>query len=247
MKVDNFVNVKEIEKAVIGVSSHIENANMYKVRWYELSEEQLWLELVSCILGSRVLYETVSSCVSYLYQQKLLRPSIIIAEPDKIEKKLANELSRPIFSSFKKNKECRYPYPESRSGYIVQTAVEIYKNNGTNLRDILANCRNECEARESIRKKSKGIGYKQASLFLRNISFSENLAILDSHIIKYMILMNIIGDTKDLNISTRHTYVRLEGNLLDYAISKNKPISTLDMAIWVVMRLVQREFIIWQW
>lgn len=246
MNVDNLVNVIEIENAVIRVSTYIESANEYRMRWSDLSEEQLWCELVSCILGSRVLYETAHSCVSHLFQMGLLHPLRIIAESDKTEKHLINELSKPIFPSFKKTKRCRYPYPKSRSEYIVQTAIEIYNNNETNLKNILASCKNEYEARELIREKSTGIGYKQASLFLRNISYSRNLAILDSHVIKYMVLTSIIEDNEVPNISNKANYMKLERNLLNYAVSKEKSISTLDIAIWVVMRLVRREFIIWE-
>ena len=55
------------------------------------------------------------------------------------------------------------------------------------------------------------------------------------------------ADTDEKSGQLKQNYIRLEKDLLDYAISKDKPISTLDIAIWVVMRLVQREFIIWQW
>ncbi|MBU7030160.1 MAG: hypothetical protein HXS48_24720 [Theionarchaea archaeon] len=247
MRIDNLVNVKEIENAVIGVSTYIENTSACEMRWHDLPEEQLWCELVSCILGSRVPYETANSCVSHLYQRGFLHSLNIAEEPDKAEKLLINELSKPLFSSSRNERGCRYPYPRSRSKYIVQTAIEIYKKNGASLKDILVSCQNEYQARESIREKSKGIGYKQASLFLRNITYSENLAILDSHVTKYMVLMNMVEDTEIMNISTRHSYMKLEKVLLEYAISKDKPISTLDIAIWVVMRLVQREFIIWQW
>jgi len=246
MKIDDLVNAKEIENAVIGVSTYIENNNNFEIGWYNLLEEQLWCELVSCILGSRVTYEIASSCVSHLYQQGLLYPLNIIDKPDKTERYLVHELSKPFFSSFKKEEGYKYPYPKTRSRYIVQTAIEIYENDKTTLKKILEDCKNEYEARESIKEKSKGIGYKQASLFLRNVSYSENLAILDCHVIKFMVLLNIVENNEIQNVSTRYRYMKLEKDLLTYAISKEKQISTLDLAIWIVMRLVQREFILWQ-
>jgi len=245
MNAKNIVTTSEIENAVIKVCKYIENnSNKNRMCWSNLSEEQLWCELVSCILGSKVLYETANSCVSHLYKLGLLHPQKIIIEQDNMEKRLENELSKPIFLHFK-NKRCKYPYPKSRSKYIVKTAVEIYKNSDTTLKDILINCKNEYEAREIIREKSAGIGYKQASLFLRNISYSNNLAILDSHVIKYMRLMNMVTDTI-FNLQNKKKYIKLEKILHNYAISRDMSISTLDIAIWVVMRLIQREFIIWQ-
>jgi N-glycosylase/DNA lyase len=81
---------------------------------------------------------------------------------------------------------------------------------------------------------------------LRNIYYSENLAILDSHVIRYMILLKLVENDAKLILSNEKTYVKLEDRLYDYASLNDKSISTLDIAIWIVMRLVQREFVIWK-
>jgi len=229
----------------ITVSNHIKNKNGNNMSLLDFSEEQLWCSLVSCILGSRVLYETANACAFHLYQRGLLAPSNIVANPGKSEKLLANELSKPIFPPFNENKGRRYRYSKSKSNYIVRTAIEIYKDNNTNLKDILMRCQNEYEARNVLREKVIGVGYKQASLFLRNISYSENLAILDSHVIRYMVLLNMVENDKNLRLSSKNDYIKLENILCKYAISNDKSISTLDIAIWIVMKLIQREFIIW--
>jgi N-glycosylase/DNA lyase len=245
MSVDRLVNIEEIENVVMSVSNHIKNKNGNNMSLLDFSEEQLWCSLVSCILGSRVLYETANACAVHLYQKRLLAPSNIVANPGKFEKLLATELSKPIFPPFNENKGRRYVYSKSKSNYIVRTAIEIYKHNDTNLKDILMRCPNEYEARNVLREKAIGIGYKQASLFLRNISYSENLAILDTHVIRYMVLLNMVENDKNLRLSSKNDYIKLENTLYKYAISNDKAISTLDIAIWIVMRLIQREFIIW--
>ena len=246
MSIECLVNAQEIENAVITVSNHIENKDENRIFWFDFSEEQLWCSLVSCILGSRVRYETANACTFHLYRKGLLTPSNIILNPSKFEKRLANELSKPVFPPFNGNKGRRYQYSKSKSNYIVRTAIEIYQNNNTNLKGILMHCQNEYEARDILREKAIGIGYKQASLFLRNISYSENMAILDSHIIRYMVLSDMVENNANLRLSNRNDYIKLENTLCEYAILNDKSISTLDIAIWVVMRLIQREFIIWQ-
>jgi len=246
MSIERLVNAQEIENAVITISSHIKNKDENRIFWSDFSEEQLGCSLVSCILGSRVLYETANACTFHLYRKGLLTPSNLVANPGKFEKRLANELSKPIFPPFNKNKGRRYQYSKSKSDYIVRTAIEIYRDNNTNLKTILARCQNGYEAREILREKAIGIGYKQASLFLRNISYSENLAILDSHVMRYMVLLGMVENDTDLRPSNEKDYIKLENTLCKYAILNDKSISTLDIAIWIVMRLIQREFIIWQ-
>ena len=50
------------------------------------------------------------------------------------------------------------------------------------------------ELREWLVKNVKGLGYKEASHFLRNIGKSEDLAILDRHILKNLQDLKVIND-----------------------------------------------------
>ena len=52
--------------------------------------------------------------------------------------------------------------------------------------DTLMMTETEFEARKILSDTCTGIGFKQASLFLREIYFAKNLAILDTHVINYM-------------------------------------------------------------
>jgi len=121
--------------------------------------------------------------------------------------------------------------------------LKIYKENRLTLKNILDSCRNEYEARDIIVNNTIGIGYKQASLFLRNILYSENLAILDTHIIRYMRLLNMVENELSINLSNKYTYLKLENVLRNYAELKDKSMSSLDLAIWIVMRVLQREYV----
>jgi N-glycosylase/DNA lyase len=245
MNVERLVNVEEIESAVLSVCYHVEEKYEKHINWRDFSEEKLWFELVSCILGSRVNYETANACTFYLFNQGLLNPLDIIKNPSKFEQKMAYELSKPIFPPLNENKGRCYPFSKSKSNYIVRTAVNVYKTADTTLKDILLGCQNEYDARNSLKEIAVGIGYKQASLFLRNISYSKNLAVLDSHVMRYMLLLNLVEKDKAFRLSSKNEYVKLERLLQIYALSNKKPIAALDIAIWVVMRLIQKEYLIW--
>ncbi|MBU1855152.1 MAG: DNA lyase, partial [Nanoarchaeota archaeon] len=113
------------------------------------------------------------------------------------------------------------------------------KNNS--LKKVLLKAKNELEAREILVCTCMGIGYKQASLFLRNIYYSQNLAILDTHVLRYMDLMGLFENKCNKTI-TKNDYSLYEKQLMNYSNQINTTLSKLDVAIWVVMRVVRREF-----
>lgn len=237
------LGVDNIEKAVIKLCKVIESERKEITDWKYYSEEQLWFELVSCILGSRVPFETAEACSKYLRNLGLLDKSIILNNPKKSENKLKKELSKKIYPPFKGKIGRIYRFPNSRSQHIVKTAIEIYRNSKTTIKNILKEHRNAHETRNILIKKCYGIGPKQASLFLRNISYCDNLAILDSHVIRYIELLNL-KESAPKHSEQKNDYLYKERVLAAHAKLKRRSLATLDFAIWVVMSVAQKEFVI---
>jgi len=208
--------------------------------WEDYNEHQLWLELVSCILGSRVRYETARACTLHLRDAGLLRISTLFKKSQVSEKRISRELNKSIYPPFSNGKGSKYRYPKSKSRCIVRSGFQIYGNN-LSIRKLLKKCHDGQEARELLRKKCAGIGLKQASLFLRNISFSDDLAILDCHVLRYMKLLRLDEKFNNIEQEKSHPYIVNENILKLYAISKRKSLSVLDVGIWVVMRLLKRR------
>ena len=76
----------------------------------------------------------------------------------------------------------------------------------------------------------KGIGYKEASHFLRNIGFGEHLAILDRHIMKNLKLLGIIDE---IPISlTRKKYLEIEQRMVKFSKKVKIPMKHLDLVLW---------------
>ncbi len=241
------VVVSQIERAVMSVCDYIEMNREIRSSWLDLTEEQLWLLLVSCILGSRVMSEIAEASAQRLYLKGLLRLPDILREPQRSEEELTEELSAPLFAPSAWWDGRRYQYPRSRSRYIVATAARIYGvSDGvsdTGLKRTLESAHDEFHARELVGEVAVGIGYKQASLFLRNALFSGELAILDTHVIRYMALAGLIDFDRSQTVGlTKKRYLDLERKLREYATAMSRPMSSLDFAIWAVMRLVQRRF-----
>lgn len=198
MNSQNQLNKFDIENVVLHVSSHVETLNNNYNNWDSLPEQKLWEELVSCILGSRINFEIAFFYTEQLSKKGLIDIEKILEDPSTAIISIQNLLNSSIYPSKITGKFGKYPFHQSRSEYIVRTALNIYECNDTSLKMILNQYENEFEARDAIHELSTGIGYKQSSLFLRNIGFSNNLAILDTHVLKYMVFMDLLSDSYPL-------------------------------------------------
>jgi N-glycosylase/DNA lyase len=241
MSSNHCLTIDRIENTIMKVCDFVDSQKNANCSWKNFSEEQLWIELVSCILGSRVRYETAKACTKHLANNGFLTIAVMLKNPEFIEAKIETELNRPIYPPFSNNVGSRYRYSKSKSNCILTTAIKIYVEDNISLNDILDECNDGMEARDVLINKCKGIGPKQASLFLRNIGFSDDLAILDCHVDRYMELLQL-GDRFDsVRKESVHPYFRKENMLRIYAISKKRSLSTLDIGIWTVMRLIDKE------
>lgn len=241
MNISPCLKLENIERSVLKVCDHIDDKRE-ALEWHIFSEEQLWFELASCILGSQVHYETAKGCIDHLIENGLLDIQNILSSPDQVIEEIIRELSKPIYPPFVNNKGCKYRYPNSKAEFIVTTCLEIYRDTSS-LSHILERCSDAYEARDILIKKCKGIGPKQASLFLRNVSYCKDLAIIDSHVIDFIKLMELNREIDSKIIANKSHYLENEKILLSYADDRERTLASLDLAIWIVMRLIKREFV----
>lgn len=105
-----------------------------------------------------------------------------------------------------------------KAKYIVEA------RNFINIKDIIINmdCRS---ARDFLTKNIKGIGYKEASHFLRNVGYKD-CAIIDRHIIRFLAQYSLIKEIP--KTITKKIYLELEEILDRFKIEHNK----LDLLIW---------------
>ncbi len=75
----------------------------------------------------------------------------------------------------------------------------------------------------------KGIGYKEASHFLRNIGYS-NLAILDRHILKNLVKCRVFDNIPKINTKSR--YMDIEQQFINFANHCKIPMDHLDLLFW---------------
>jgi len=122
----------------------------------------------------------------------------------------------------KKLKDYGHRYPNTRAKYIAESCESkdllmkvIRSNHGNNLRDWIVN-------------NVKGLGYKEASHFLRNIGF-DDFAIIDFHIIDILARYKLISEPKTL---TRRKYLEIENILRGLGKKTDTTLAELDLYLW---------------
>ena len=90
--------------------------------------------------------------------------------------------------------------------------------------------RDKLKTREWLVKNVRGIGLKEASHFLRNIGFYENIAIIDRHILKNMKRYGLISTMP--KTVTKKRYYELENKLNEFSRKVSIPMEELDLLFW---------------
>lgn len=122
-------------------------------------------------------------------------------------------------------------YPNARARYIVASREFLNEHCGLRLRNKLNSFECRLERRDwLVREKGiKGLGYKEASHYLRNIGFS-GYAILDKHVLNCLAELNIIDDPKPPN--TRAKYLMVEEKLRTLTNDLRIDFDELDLVLW---------------
>jgi len=121
-------------------------------------------------------------------------------------------------------------FRNNKAKYIVE-AREFFTNDGEiSIKSGLTQQKNVSSKREWLVKDVKGIGYKEASHFLRNIGFGKQIAILDRHILRNLKLLGII-DKVPKSLS-RKKYFEIEKKMIDFSKEIKIPMAHLDLLFW---------------
>jgi len=84
--------------------------------------------------------------------------------------------------------------------------------------------------REILVREIKGMGYKEASHFLRNIGYSFDLAIIDRHILNNLLGYRVIPSIpKSIN---KNRYLELEQKFIKFSQDIKIPLVDLDLLFW---------------
>lgn len=135
--------------------------------------------------------------------------------PDGFLNKSEEEIRSIIFNH-------HHRFYNNKTKYIIQ-ARKFSK-----IKDIISKFENSKIAREFLVKNIKGLGYKEASHFLRNVGYHD-VAIIDRHILRFLKNSGLIKEIA--KVITAKKYLEYEKILENFGI----PLDKLDLIIWKKM------------
>ena len=185
------------------ISNRVNNRIKEFKKLNKKSKNKLFKELCFCILTANF---NAEKCINI---QKKIGDGFLTLSEDELAERLV---------------ELGHRYPNIRARYISDSV----KCRGS-LKDIIRSSSGE-ELREWLVKNVRGLGYKEASHFLRNIGF-DDFAIIDFHIIDILVKYNFIKKPKVL---TKRRYLEIERLLKEIAIKLGLNLAELDLYLWYI-------------
>jgi N-glycosylase/DNA lyase len=179
--------------------------------WQNASDEKLWEEMVFCFFTGGC------SARMGLRSIEAVRHLLMSGTQTELEQALIG----------------KHRYPRARARYIVETREFLIRNHGMQLRRLLDGFDDWLERRDWLAKEKgiKGLGYKEASHFLRNIGF-RGYAILDKHVLRCLAELKIIKDESPPK--NRARYLEIEQKLRDFCHDLKIDFDEMDLVLWCI-------------
>ena len=202
--------IDELKAIWISIQDEIESRLAEFDRIRKIGDDKaIFAELVFCILTPQSKARVCWAAVENLLDKNLL----LKGESDQILGELHG---------------VRFKYKKSE--YVVEARDKLSIDGKIAIKSRISRFSDVCDAREWLVRNVKGIGYKEASHFLRNIGFGENLAILDRHILKNLRSLGVIEEIPDS--LSRRRYLEIEMGMMEFADRVKIPMSHLDLVMW---------------
>lgn len=181
----------------------------FEAVWANESDERLWEEMVFCFFTGGC------SAKMGLRSVEAVRPLLQTGTHEELMNALVG----------------RHRYPRARAGYIVASRDFLEEHCGLRLREKLESFADPLARRDWLvkEKRIKGLGYKEASHFLRNIGL-KGYAILDKHILRSLAELGIIDEPTPPG--TRAKYLATEEKLKKLAKLTDIDFDELDLVLW---------------
>ena len=121
-------------------------------------------------------------------------------------------------------------FNRKKAGYIVEARKQFMVDGKVSIKARIAQFDNPFDAREWLVHNIRGIGYKEASHFLRNIGRGEELAILDRHILRSLKALDVIEEIP--RTLSRSKYLEIEAKMRGFAEKIDIPMGEFDLLLW---------------
>jgi N-glycosylase/DNA lyase len=179
--------------------------------WRTGSDARLWEELVYCI------FTAGASAKMGLRSVETLRPLLSSGRRPAMTRALI--------------KAGAHRFPNARPAYVVSTRSYLQKSISMRLRDRLDSFSDPFERRDWLaqERQIKGLGYKEASHFLRNVGF-KGYGILDKHVVRSLAELGVVDSPKPP--TNRARYLTIEACMREFAATIQIDFDELDLVLW---------------
>ncbi len=175
----------------------------------ERDDHDVFAELCFCLLTPQSSAKTCWAAVTRLKEKSLL----LKGAPGELEPSL-NDVR----------------FNESKAKYIVQAREQFSKNGDLQVKPHLRSFVNNYELREWLVENVNGLGYKEASHFLRNVGLGEEFAILDRHILRNLKDFGVLPEIP--TSLTKKRYLEIEEKVRRFSRQIGIPMGELDLLLW---------------
>lgn len=181
----------------------------FRQRGLQAGDDELFSELAFCLLTPQSRAKFCWEAIMNLKEQNML----LKGSADQIKRRL----------------HC-VRFHNKKASYLVAARNLFLRDGAISVKPLLEQHDDNYACRDWLVKNIKGLGYKEASHFLRNIGRGENMAILDRHILKNLHLLGVIAKIPETLSKT--TYRQIETRMEKFALSVNVPFAHLDLLLW---------------
>jgi N-glycosylase/DNA lyase len=181
--------------------------------WRTASDARLWEEMVYCI------FTAGASAKMGLRSVEAVRPLLANGEQQAMTRALVAAGA--------------HRFPNARPAYVVITRDYLQSSFSMRLRERLNSFSDAFERRDwlATEPRIKGLGYKEASHYLRNIGF-KGYSILDKHIVRCLAELGVIDSpTPPTN---RQRYLETESRMRQFAVAAGIDFDELDLVLWSI-------------
>jgi N-glycosylase/DNA lyase len=235
------MSISLINKVIQAMCKEIANQEIFALNWGKMEEENLLYEAAICIFSSQSIFEVAVAMADRLREHNLLNPYFYTNNFYSIEERFINALSTPLPIA-NRNGEWRQIRPrfKNRQAYLLATTINKIYGQSLTIYGLLYSACHVKKAREILTQHVCGFGPKQASLFLRRVGYSDDLAVLDVHVLDYLQLAyNLyLSPSKLGEISF---YEDIEDAFREIATNFGHSVGCVDLATWLTMRVAKRE------
>ncbi|UCE73392.1 MAG: N-glycosylase/DNA lyase [Methanomassiliicoccales archaeon] len=207
----NKQTIKDLKALYLPLKTEIKSRlKEFERIWETGTEEDIFSEFAFCIMTPQSKARSCDAAVKSLLEKDLL----VKGNVQQIAEKLRSKVR----------------FHNTKAKNIVEARRIFTKKGELSVKPIIAQFPEVEEARKWLVGNIRGIGYKEASHFLRNIGFGKELAILDRHILKNLQGLKVINEIP--TSLSRNKYLSIEKKMKEFAENVKIPLSHLDLLLW---------------